>query len=149
MKRTQSYSAPGITVTFDPSLCIHSAVCLRALPMVFDVRRRRWIAPEADTPERIAATVRRCPSGALQAVLEGQAEAAADEAAPAGATILSSFNGPLLVEGEFHVLDEDGAEIGPAGRVALCRCGGTGNAPFCDGTHRTNGFRPRARSEAR
>jgi CDGSH-type Zn-finger protein len=25
-------------------------------------------------------------------------------------------------------------------RVALCRCGGSQNKPFCDGTHRTNGF---------
>jgi len=24
---------------------VYSAVCLRTLPMVFDVRRRRWIAP--------------------------------------------------------------------------------------------------------
>jgi CDGSH-type Zn-finger protein len=46
----------------------------------------------------------------------------------------------------FDVLDDTGAEIGPAGCVALCRCGGTGNPPFCDGTHRTNGFRPRART---
>jgi CDGSH-type Zn-finger protein len=25
-------------------------------------------------------------------------------------------------------------------RVALCRCGGSRNKPFCDGTHRVNGF---------
>lgn len=143
MKRTQTYTAPGITVTFDPSLCIHSAVCLRTLPMVFDVRRRRWIAPEADTPERVAATVRKCPTGALQYELAGEAEAASDDPAPAGATIVASLNGPLLVEGDFRVLDENGEAVGPAGRVALCRCGGTGNPPFCDGTHRVNGFRPR------
>lgn len=59
MKRTQTYTAPGITVTFDPNLCIHSVVCLRVLPRVFDVRRRRRIAPVADTPDRVA----RCRRG--------------------------------------------------------------------------------------
>jgi hypothetical protein len=45
-------------------------------------------------------------------------------------------NGPILVRGDFLLLDEDGEPI-PASRrtVALCRCGRTGIPPFCDGTH--------------
>lgn len=46
-KRLQVYTAPGITVSFDPDLCVHSGVCLMGLPAVFDVRRRRWIRPQA------------------------------------------------------------------------------------------------------
>lgn len=65
--RLQTYEAPGITVTFDPTLCIHSGKCVRGLPAVFDVKRKRWIQLEHDTPEAIAAQVARCPSGALQA----------------------------------------------------------------------------------
>jgi CDGSH-type Zn-finger protein len=26
-------------------------------------------------------------------------------------------------------------------KTALCRCCGSSNKPFCDGTHKTNGFR--------
>ena len=67
--RLQTYEAPGITVTFDPTVCIHSAACVRGLPRVFDVKRKRWIQLEHDTPERVAEQVARCPSGALQVVL--------------------------------------------------------------------------------
>ncbi len=144
MKRLQSYSAPGITVTFDPNVCAHSGVCLRTLPAVFDVRRRRWVAPEAASPDAIAAAIRKCPSGALQYRLDGEAEAAPAESVPASTAILASHNGPYYVEGAFELFDEEGNPIRTTGRAALCRCGGTGNPPFCDGTHRANGFRPRA-----
>lgn len=65
-KPLQTYEAPGITVTFDPNICRHTGVCVRGLPAVFDVNRKRWIRPELDTAEAVAAQVARCPSGALQ-----------------------------------------------------------------------------------
>ena len=45
-------------------------------------------------------------------------------------------DGPILVRGDFELLDEDGDPI-PATRrtIALCRCGRTAIPPFCDGTH--------------
>ena len=65
-KRLQVYQGDGITVTFDPNVCIHSGVCVRGLPAVFDVSRRRWVDPDAAAPDVVAAQVARCPSGALQ-----------------------------------------------------------------------------------
>lgn len=65
-KPTQTYQAPGITVTFDPNLCQHTGICLRGLPLVFDINRKRWIRPELAAVEEVAAQVARCPSGALQ-----------------------------------------------------------------------------------
>ena len=65
-KPLQTYEAPGITVTFDPNLCRHTGVCLRGLPEVFDVKRKRWVRPELAPAEAVAAQVARCPSGALQ-----------------------------------------------------------------------------------
>jgi uncharacterized Fe-S cluster protein YjdI len=65
-KRRQTYEAEGITVTFDPDVCIHSGVCVMGLPDVFDVKRKRWIRPELQAPDVVAAQVMRCPSGALQ-----------------------------------------------------------------------------------
>jgi len=51
-------------------------------------------------------------------------------------------NGPLRVEGEIRLLDQDGRPFGLGGRAAisLCRCGHSGNKPFCDGSHNRVGF---------
>jgi CDGSH-type Zn-finger protein len=44
-------------------------------------------------------------------------------------------DGPLIVRGDFMIIDLGGEEI-PSGRaVALCRCGRSGRKPFCDGSH--------------
>ncbi len=69
--RLQTYEGDGITVTFDPTICIHSGKCVRGLPAVFDVKRKRWIDVDAATADEIAAQVARCPSGALQVVRPG------------------------------------------------------------------------------
>jgi CDGSH-type Zn-finger protein len=58
-------------------------------------------------------------------------------------------NGPLLVQGDFQILDAAGAAYGLGGRdaVSLCRCGQSANKPFCDGSHNHHGFQddPQAR----
>ena len=54
-------------------------------------------------------------------------------------TIKVTENGPLIVEGEFKLIDANGQEI-PARKKALCRCGGSTTKPFCDGTHSKIGF---------
>ena len=76
-KRLQVYETPGITVTFDPNLCMHSGVCVQGLPLVFDVSRKRWIRPDLAAPGAVAEQVSRCPSGALQYMM-GRREDAAD-----------------------------------------------------------------------
>lgn len=51
-------------------------------------------------------------------------------------------DGPLLVRGPFVLYDQEGNEIEVRRRtVALCRCGRSARKPFCDGTHRTVGWR--------
>ncbi len=65
-KRVQRYEGHGITVTFDPNVCTHSGVCVRGLPTVFDVRRKRWIELRDADADAVAAQIERCPSGALQ-----------------------------------------------------------------------------------
>ena len=44
--------------------------------------------------------------------------------------------------GELELIGEDGQPIDLAGKpaISLCRCGGSTNKPFCDGTHSRIGF---------
>ena len=62
------YEGDGFAVTFDPKVCSHSGMCVRGLPAVFDVRRKRWVDVDAATAAEIEAQIGRCPSGALQFV---------------------------------------------------------------------------------
>ena len=54
-------------------------------------------------------------------------------------------NGPYRVEapeGSVELVDADGNKFDLTGKPAfsLCRCGGSTNKPFCDGTHSKIGF---------
>lgn len=49
-------------------------------------------------------------------------------------------NGPIEVTGNFEIIDVNGERIKKEGPVFLCRCGGSANKPFCDGTHKKTGF---------
>lgn len=60
------YEGRSITVTFEAGRCRHAAECVRGLPEVFDTGRRPWIQPDGADADRVAAVVRRCPSGALR-----------------------------------------------------------------------------------
>ncbi|HRQ78355.1 MAG TPA: (4Fe-4S)-binding protein [Gemmatimonadaceae bacterium] len=66
-KRLQTYEGNGVEVTFDPNICIHSGICVRGLPGVFDVKRKRWVDVSQADADAIVAQVAKCPSGALQA----------------------------------------------------------------------------------
>ncbi len=56
-------------------------------------------------------------------------------------TIAAAENGPLLVTGSLEIVSGTGRTVDRCGKTALCRCGASANKPYCDGSHRTNGFR--------
>lgn len=63
------------------------------------------------------------------------------ERMPANTQITVCPNGPLLVRGDFSVVDMDGMPVARTRRtVALCRCGQSASKPWCDGSHKTAGF---------
>lgn len=49
-------------------------------------------------------------------------------------------NGPLMLSGNVTITASSGRKSWRGDKVALCRCGASGNKPFCDGAHKKVGF---------
>ena len=49
-------------------------------------------------------------------------------------------NGPYIVKRLERLANSRGEALQAKKVMALCRCGGSANKPFCDGTHKSNGF---------
>ncbi len=63
-----------------------------------------------------------------------------DDAIPT-VTIKVRESGPYLVRGKVTLTDADGNPYTvESPNIALCRCGGSQTKPFCDGSHKVNGF---------
>jgi CDGSH-type Zn-finger protein/uncharacterized Fe-S cluster protein YjdI len=59
----------------------------------------------------------------------------------AGALVITPrLNGPLGLTGNVEICGGTGRTVHRTTAAALCRCGGSQNKPFCDGTHARNGF---------
>ena len=134
---TKEYATDEIVVEWEPRLCFHSQNCVRSLPQVFDDSRRPWVKVDAATADEVEAAVNRCPSGALRTRRIGVPPPRRQQPPE----VRASANGPLLLSGGVRILDADGAVLYEGERAALCRCGQSGNKPFCDGTHKKVGFR--------
>lgn len=44
-------------------------------------------------------------------------------------------NGPYIISGDFQMVDETGQTFKKEKEISLCRCGHSGDKPYCDGTH--------------
>jgi len=128
------YHGRDIIIRFDSSLCSKSGLCGFTLPQVFRAGMRPWADPDAARADEIAAMIRTCPSGALKFErLDGGPAEEADEEV----SIVVRKGGPYDVRGRFSITDHKGRVMREDIRMALCRCGRSGNKPFCDGTHNT------------
>ena len=116
----RSYHADDITVRWNSELCIHTAICLNALPQVFNTAARPWIAIEGASAAEIAGAVEKCPTGALT---YERTDGTPGEQAPSQTTIIPWPNGPLMVRGEIAVRDAKGNQFTAGPRFTLCRCG--------------------------
>ena len=53
---------------------------------------------------------------------------------------IKKVSGPIWLKGGVRLESADGTKYETRNRVTLCRCGKSGNKPFCDGGHVKSGF---------
>ena len=131
----KQYTKGDITVIWKPDQCIHSKLCWTELRDVFDPRKRPWVNMEGADEARIAEQVERCPSGALSYIMKKQESGDSNTSAEVTTTVEVLPNGPLMVYGKLTVKDANGQTHDKNKVTAFCRCGASGNKPFCDGSH--------------
>lgn len=141
-KTTHKYSNGEVTIVWKPTICIHSTLCWKGLKEVFNPAERPWIKPEGSATEKIIEQVRKCPSGALSYFMNHEADSSKEIVAEAAEMIAIEIspNGPILIKSECTIVHSDGRTEIKKGGTALCRCGHSSNKPFCDNSHKRNGF---------
>jgi CDGSH-type Zn-finger protein len=131
-EREEVYAARDIAIHDDRSVCSHAGHCTDNLPSVFKLRTESWIDPEGAPAETIASVIATCPSGALRHTARASDEPVEDRDEP---QVSPSRDGPYRLTGAVQVVSADGRPYERRARQTLCRCGGSKNKPFCDGTH--------------
>ena len=125
-----------------PDLCLLDAPEFCAFARFCDRGDNVWSYTRgSDDPEAKKAAIdqaRSCPSGRLVA-LEKNTNKVHDENLEKSIVVVEDPQmgcpGPLWVRGGVPVEDANGNLYEIRNRVTLCRCGKSGNKPFCDGSH--------------
>ncbi len=137
MGKIKEYSNGETTVVWEAEKCIHSAICAKGLPEVFQPRDRPWVKIDGANTETIINQVKACPSGALRFYMNAEGDESS-EILKTKVEVLE--NGPLLVYGTLKVTHKDGSSETKNKTTAFCRCGASNNKPFCDGAHVKEAF---------
>lgn len=134
------YKTDEITVSYAPDICVHAAECVKGLPKVFNPLKKPWVDINSAPANDIAKTVEKCPTGALQYKMKNEIEYI-KEVKMEKTKITVMPDGPLIVEGNLTVNKMSGDNIKDGKKLFLCRCGASGNKPFCDGSHKKVDFK--------
>ena len=136
-KTVFQYPGKEATVSWHGRLCIHIGECGRAKGELFVGGRDPWCQPDLTSSEEVADVINRCPTGAL--TVDFADGSGAEQPEPVN-TVNVAYNGPLFVRGQLAIEDAPADAPGLAFRAALCRCGKSGNKPYCDNSHVKAGF---------
>lgn len=130
--RIITYEGATVSVNYKPLLCSHAAECGRLAKAAFNPAMKPWVQPDNVLVAEVEAVVAACPSGALSLAPQ---DGAVEHRSTDRAAIHIQRHGPYWVQDiapPVPMLAEGGTDT----KYVLCRCGLSGNKPFCDGSHR-------------
>ncbi len=127
----EDYLGKKVTIHDNRGICAHAGFCTDNLPAVWKSGVEPWIDPNGASRKDIIKAIRMCPSGALSYSVDGVEHR--DQDRPP--TIQVTGAGPYYVTGGVVLENESRGEGASLEHYALCRCGGSKNKPFCDGSH--------------
>ncbi len=133
----KKYSNGEVTVFWNPELCIHATTCYAELPEVFKPYKRPWVEMSGASTAKIIEVVKKCPTAALDYAMNSELKVDENmiDAKLPPVEIKVKSHGPLIIKGNFTLIDTSGETLPKKERVALCRCGASREKPFCDGEH--------------
>lgn len=132
MEGAEAIKGPNYTLYDNENYCAFARFC--------DADGRIWNLVSVGRPETDMLAVREacdCPAGRLM-----MADKHGKIIEPDFAKTISALedgglkiSGPLWIKGGIRVESEDGRSYEIRNRQTLCRCGASGNKPFCNGAH--------------
>jgi len=134
MDRADTLEGMRLRLTDDGTLCAIARFC--------HAKGGAWgLAQRAYTDQQVKDAIEvvgNCPTGRLVVWDKKTGEALEpklDQAITVSEYPMEHASGPLLVKGGIPVFSSNGEAYEVRNRQALCRCGASGNKPFCDGAH--------------
>jgi CDGSH-type Zn-finger protein len=134
------YRGPGLVLEDVEGLCMLARFC--------HLGGDTWsLIEKSDDPELCELAVRgacNCPAGRLVVRDAVTGEPIEPTFEPSIAVLhdeVTGASGPLWVRGGIQVISANGTFYEIRNRITLCRCGKSGNMPFCDASHIEYRFR--------
>jgi len=133
-KLAKKIDGPGLRLMDAPVFCAFARFCDRG-ESVWGYTRD---SDDTEAKKTAIVQARSCPSGRLVA-LEKKTNQAHEEDLEKSIVVVEDPRmgcaGPIWVRGGVLIEDAGGKPYEIRNRVTLCRCGKSGNKPFCDGSH--------------
>ena len=105
-RTTKEYSRGELQIVWEPSKCIHAAICVKMLPKVYQPQSKPWINPESASIKELKLQIDQCPSGALSYYLKDDNQPKTNQMEKIKAVVKP--NGPMIIQGSFSLTHSDG-----------------------------------------
>lgn len=140
LDQAEPLEGPSLWVTDQKNLCAYARFCHTSHGDVWNLNRH---SDRSKYREKAIKAASDCPAGRLVAWDPETGKPFEPEYEPSIVILQDPdmpCSGPIWVRGGIPVVSADGYAYEIRNRVTLCRCGQSGNLPFCDASHVDNKF---------